>query len=251
MKPSFSQDCRYIVSIETHTGNVFVHNVSDGMRVRYIEDTASKAVITRDNRHILTFSGQPERITVWDVGTTDPVMFIGADNSRIMDIGTNSIYAKCTGFAMTNDETRVVVGSSRGSVYVYNISDGKLLYGGMFSGSNYMCAGAVAVDSNDTIVAVGYSDGRIQIRRLADLSIVAELVRSHTKWIIDMAFAPDGRLVSIAEDGKMKLWDTVRTMTLQQNFLDQPGLTDLDVRSGYIASASASNTILRLLPPML
>ena len=235
----FSADCRYFVDA-SHT-SWRLYDVATGQILRN-HNTATmlalRAAISNDNRFVYTYVTSLGHLTKWDVASTDVLKTYGSS-----DIGTSTSYTQ--DFVLTKDQ-KYLVAIYANNLYLYSEATGGKITSWSVTGSSFT---AVAVNDAGTLVATGRVDGVVEVRSLpGSPGVYKNLERTHSGRVVDMAFAPDGRLVTIGADNKIKLWD-MHTMTLQQNFLDQTNMQDLDVTDGYIGVAANGRAIVRLLPP--
>ena len=100
-------------------------------------------------------------------------------------------------------------------VQVWRTSDWELLYIGAGAhrarfkrGRASSLQDALAWSPDSTLLAVGVSDGTIQILR-ADTGELLVTLPGHRMWAPAVAFSPDGRLLaSCSLDGTIMLWGT-------------------------------------------
>jgi WD40 repeat protein/serine/threonine protein kinase len=68
----------------------------------------------------------------------------------------------------------------------------------------------VAFNRDGTLIAIGHSDGTVQVWDPATCQPRTEVLRRHQKEVTAMAFSPDGGLLATgADDGKAWLWDVI------------------------------------------
>jgi WD40 repeat protein len=98
----------------------------------------------------------------------------------------------------------LATGSDDGSIRVWQVADGALVY------SAHAHAGAVnsiAYTPDGKTLASGSDDGSVRLWKASDGTLIRKL-EGHSDWVNCVAFTPDGKiLASGSEDWTVKLWD--------------------------------------------
>ena len=83
---------------------------------------------------------------------------------------------------------------------------------------------AIAVDPRGKLIAAAGDDHVIRVLSCEDWSLVAEL-DLHEDWVRDLQFSPDGKLLaSVANDGKLLLWERDANWRTVEAMGDAPAL---------------------------
>jgi WD40 repeat protein len=113
------------------------------------------------------------------------------------------VQAPVLAVAVTPDGEHVVVGSDDGTVSVYEAEGGRSL------GRHGARVCAVAVSDDGRSAVSGSSDGAVAVWDLAGDGEPQALL-GHSKEILAVAVAADGRIVSASQDGTLRVWDPAR-----------------------------------------
>ena len=182
-------------------GQASIWTIADGKLVAMFEghrDAMYDAVLNRD-QSILATCSYDRKIVLWDVATGKELRTLAGHNGAVFDLD------------FSPDGTIVASASADQTVKIWQVSTGERLdtlsqplkdqYVVRFSpDGQYVIAGGL---DNRIRVWKVISKTKPQINPLVYSRIAAE------GSIIQLGFSPDGsRLVSIADDQTMKLWDT-------------------------------------------
>ncbi|MDA0917464.1 MAG: hypothetical protein O2945_00200 [Planctomycetota bacterium] len=198
-------------------GQASIWTIADGKPVAMFEghrDAMYDAVLNRD-QSILATCSYDKKIVLWDVATGKELRTLAGHNGAVFDLDFNP------------DGTIVASASADQTIKLWKVSSGERLdtlsqplkdqYVVRFSpDGEYVIAGGL---DNRIRVWKVISKTKPQINPLVYSRIAAE------GSIIQLGFSPDGsRLVSIADDQTMKLWDTTE-YTQRFAFEAQPSVT--------------------------
>jgi WD40 repeat protein/mono/diheme cytochrome c family protein len=198
-------------------GQASIWTIADGKLVAMFEghrDAMYDAVLNRD-QSILATCSYDRKIVLWDVATGKELRTLAGHNGAVFDLD------------FSPDGTIVASASADQTVKIWQVSTGERLdtlsqplkdqYVVRFSpDGQYVIAGGL---DNRIRVWKVISKTKPQINPLVYSRIAAE------GSIIQLGFSPDGsRLVSIADDQTMKLWDTAE-YTQRFAFEAQPSVT--------------------------
>ena len=205
-------------------GQASVWTIADGKQVAIFEghrDAMYDAVLNRD-QSVLATASYDKKIILWDVATGKELRTLSGHNGAVFDLD------------FSPDGTIVASASADQTIKLWQVSTGIRL-------------DTLSQPLKDQYVVRFSPDGRHVIAGGLDNRIRVWQVVSRTKpeinplvysriaaegSIIQLGFSPDGsKLVSIADDQTMKLWDTTE-YTQQFAFENQPAVTPaLDVAS--------------------
>ncbi len=198
-------------------GQASIWTIADGKPVAMFEghrDAMYDAVLNRD-QSILATCSYDKKIVLWDVATGKELRTLAGHNGAVFDLD------------FSPDGTIVASASADQTIKLWKVSSGERLdtlsqplkdqYVVRFSpDGEYVIAGGL---DNRIRVWKVISKTKPQINPLVYSRIAAE------GSIIQLGFSPDGsRLVSIADDQTMKLWDTAE-YTQRFAFEAQPSVT--------------------------
>lgn len=179
------------------------------------EDALHRAVLASRVRHTLKAHEKP----VTAVGfSADGTRVVTADEneSRVWDAATGKLLQTVAGWFLRNswqDANRFAT---------YSRENGKILLswwdansGELFSTTTFdesvQEMSTIAMSSDRSRIAVGYSDGAIQVRNTASGEKLFNLV-GHAGPILDLGFSADGKQIASSAggtDGVVKVWDAI------------------------------------------
>lgn len=205
-------------------GQASIWTISDGKRVAMFEghrDAMYDAVLNRD-QSVLATASYDKKIILWDVATGKELRTLTGHNGAVFDLD------------FSPDGTIVASASADQTVKLWQVSTGVRLD----TLSQPLKEQYVVQFSPDgQHVIAGGLDNRIRVWQVVSRTKpeINPLVYSRIAAegsIIQLGFSPDGaKLVSIADDQTMKLWDTTE-YTQQFAFEAQPAVSPaLDVAS--------------------
>ena len=123
-------------------------------------------------------------------------------NSRMLQLPSSTGSLGTPRFSPDGD-TLGVLDIETGTLLLWSI--GSLGPIGTISSENPIAQFAVSPDSK--LVAIGYMDGAIEVRLIADNTLVSRMV-GHKAWVLGLCFAADGRrLISCAIDNSLRIWE--------------------------------------------
>jgi WD40 repeat protein/mono/diheme cytochrome c family protein len=205
-------------------GQASIWTIADGKQVAIFEghrDTMYDAVLNRD-QSVLATASYDRKIILWDTATGKELRTLLGHNGAVFDLD------------FSPDGTIVASASADQTVKLWQVSTGvRLDTLSQPLKDQYV----VRFTPDGQQVIAGGLDNRIRVWKVVSRTkpAINPLVYSriaHEGSIIQVGFSPDGaRLVSIADDQTMKLWDTAE-YTQRFAFDAQPAVTSaLDVAS--------------------
>ena len=130
------------------------------------------------------------KVHVWDY----PV-------GRVLYTLNNGAEGYQASLAFTQDDTQLV-SAAHNRLQVWRTSNGEQI-GDWDAGGSVQ---SLAVSQDGSLLAIGLADGQIQLRSLADGSLLRSL-QAHNGPLTDLEISPDGRyLASAGQDGIVRLW---------------------------------------------
>ena len=109
-------------------------------------------------------------------------------------------------FAFSHDSSKIVSGTERGTLAVWDVSEGTILR--KFSGVGAATVFSVAYSPDDKYILSGSDDRVIRIWDAEDSEVLPKLFRGHTHIVKSVSYAPDGtRFVSGSYDETIRIWD--------------------------------------------
>jgi WD40 repeat protein len=115
-----------------------------------------------------------------------------------LDLGAEGYQAS---LAFTPDDSQLV-SSAHSQILAWRTSDGGQVADWDANGE----VQSLAISPDGSLLAVGLADGQIQLRSLADGSLLRSF-QAHRGPLTDLAVSPDGRfLASAGQDGTLRLW---------------------------------------------
>lgn len=98
-----------------------------------------------------------------------------------------------------------------GTVHIVELAELRKVHELVASGQRARC---IAVHPNQKEVAVGYSDNRIRVFRMPDLTCAVDFP-AHNNSVFSLRYSPDGRmLLSGSRDARLKSWNTGQNYAL-------------------------------------
>jgi dipeptidyl aminopeptidase/acylaminoacyl peptidase len=215
----FSTDGQRIIAgsgIAGLYGQASIWTIADGKRVAMFEghrDTMYDAILNRD-QSVLATASYDKKIILWDVATGKELRTLLGHNGAVFDLD------------FSPDGTIVASASADQTVKLWQVSTGvRLDTLSQPLKDQYV----VRFSPNGQHVIAGGLDNRIRVWKVVSKTkpqinplVYARIAAEGS--IIQLAFSPDGsKLVSIADDQTMKLWDTTE-YTQQFAFEAQPAV---------------------------
>jgi len=210
-KNGLSKWCRYLRTLEGHTGGV------------------NSVAISPDGRFVLSGSWD-ETLRLWDLATGQCLRTLKGHTERV-----NSV-------AISPDGRFALSGSHDNTLRLWDLETGQCLRT-LKGHTDYVTSVAISPDGR-----FGLSGSEEKTLRLWDLATgqCLRILEGHTSWVYSVAISPDGRFaLSGSWDDTLRLWDLetgqcLRTFKGHTNWVDSVALTP-DER--FAISGSSDNTL--------
>ncbi len=182
-------------------GKAAIWNVADGTLVREFtghRDILYDAELSSDGTVLATCS-YDRRIILWNAQTGEELRALEGHNGAVYDV------------AFSPDGMALVSASADDTCKVWRVSDGERLD---TLGQPLKEQYAVTFSPDGRFIVAGGADNRIRVWRFVSrqrprINPLVHARFAHEGPIVRLAFTPDGsKLVSIAEDRTLKLWET-------------------------------------------
>lgn len=211
-----------------------------------IWDLHSQKIIHQIGRTILPIRG----IALSDDGTQ--FVLIGQFDPWIGSVGSTNQRklsghdGRVVGVAASSDFTRLITHSQDGTAKLWRSSDGELLNTFSSDSENVQFA---TISKDGSTVAIGWSDGRLNMWNTETGTVIQEFERQHGKWDA-LSLSADGNLLaslsiekemSSNPEWNIKIWSSSKSSPLRE--IDHDGaIHDLDLSaSGELLATSGSN----------
>ena len=214
LKPKFSADGRFLVSIEDKSNGGQCFKVwgtekwlpaANGKFDKVISSDLNSSTFSSDGSHLLVRSSRD--VHIWNTQTGE----------QIFGVQTGDSFSYSQDVAFSPDEKRIAVGSS-GQIFDITKKRPPIVFG---PGS------CVAFSPDGTRVVAGDDSGSVRIwdsRDGSSLPALRESVKeeSKTDCIFSTTFSKDGRLIAtIGTLGRIRLWDALSNAPLAQHATHQ------------------------------
>jgi serine/threonine-protein kinase len=191
----FSPDGRSLASVNTLSGLVVVWDVVAGGKERFTVNHAGarRALFAGDGKHLIT-AGDDNFLRIWSLAGEERGAFSCPGSVRwLRSVGDPKKPA---------EQTVLAAGAGPGgSIYVWEMSPPEKL---RRLESNNAALSAISVSPDAVRIAAGAENGTVSIWEQAENNF--RPLGSHTREIVGLAFAPDGKLYSAGADGAVKIW---------------------------------------------
>jgi WD40 repeat protein/tetratricopeptide (TPR) repeat protein len=223
-------DVNEILPLETTYPEDGLLTSSIGHQLGDHRDDVISAAFSSDNKYIITAS-ENGGVNVWDNGNGQlltsmsnsreskikTVRFYDGDILLLYNDGTidrwrweenqievlNSESQDIEKVAISQDATLYAAYTNNGEVIVKNVETGFLV----FENIDALGVRDLAIDSNNQLLAVGYSSNIVELWDLNSKEIFNTLL-GHTDWVESVSFSPDGSLlITTSLDGTSRVWD--------------------------------------------
>jgi len=145
-------------------------------------------------------------VTGWDVDT----LLIGTNEGQVYSWRGDGDYTsivdledEVVGLSWDNFMGRLVAATSKGRVYTIDVGNRQVV--SQFTTEFTSPRSAVSFDYKDQLMAVGGSDGQVEVWDMSDLHRT-QTIRHHNYSLADVAWVSDTHLVSAGRFAKMVLW---------------------------------------------